>query len=223
MVCSNCKHELNPLARVCPTCGTPVPGAPAVLVQPPASRNMQKPRKYISAARVFVVILCILAVALNVALITFWFLPSVGVVDDGSPASVTLFSLHNICRTTAPYLTYAIIAVCVVSALFCILPLFKSFADKRCVMLIPKIMTVFCAVSYVLPFIVYDANSSALKITDSGILSQLNPFAVLCVALFVLLYVIGGLTSRNRFLIQRHRIEMLEDQLTSYGIRPMDS
>ena len=223
MVCPNCKHELNSQARVCPTCGTPVPGAPTVVVTPPGPRGAVVPRKkYVSAARVFTVIFCLVAVAAFGAMIAFWFLPAIQVTDNKSPASVTLFSMHALCRNAVPYLTYAIIAFGVVGALFCLLPLFKCFANKRCIMIVPKLMCVFSAVCYAVPYTVAQVARAVTAMTGGGKVQHSNPFTTICFGLLILLYVIGGLTSRNRFLVQRNRIETLEDQLGSYGIRPVE-
>ena len=223
MVCPNCKHELNPLARVCPTCGTPVPGAPTVLVTPPGPKGTPVPRKkYVSAARVFAVIFCLVAVAANGALVAFWFLPAIQVTDNAAHGSVSLFSMYALCRDAAPYLTYAVIAACVVSAIFCLIPLFSYFANKRCMMIIPKLMALVCAACYAIPYTVSRVVHGVMVVTGGGEVRHDNPFTALCLGLIVLLYIIGGLTSRNRFLVQRRRIETLEDQLGSYGIRPVE-
>ena len=223
MVCPNCKHELNPQARVCPTCGTPVPGAPTVVVTPPGPKGGPAPKKkYVSAARVFTIIFCLLAVAMNGALIAFWFLPAIQVTDNTAPASVTLFSMHALCHDAVPYLTYAIIALSVISAIFCILPLLKYFANRRCMMIVPKIATVLCAVCYAIPYTVSRVVHSVMVMTGGGKVQHDNPFTTICFGLIILLYIIGGLTSRNRYLVQRRRIETLEDQLNSYGIHPVE-
>ena len=67
MVCPNCKHELNPLARVCPTCGTPVAGTPGAPAAVTATAGQERaPKKLgVTAARVFTILFCLLAVALS--------------------------------------------------------------------------------------------------------------------------------------------------------------
>lgn len=224
MVCPNCKHELNPQARVCPTCGTPVvaaPGVPTVVIAPPIQSG-QTPRKKnkITAARVFVVLFCLVAIAANGALVAFWFLPSIQVTSQTSASSVTLYSMFEICRKPAPYLTYALIAECVVSIVFCMIPLFKKFANKRQMLIIPKLMCLLSAACYATPYL---AASMALRVkaaVKGGEVCHSNPFTAICLGLFLLLWLISELTIRNRRLYNERKIKILKEQLTSYGIKP---
>ena len=226
MVCSNCKHELNPQARVCPTCGTPVPGArvPTVVVAPPVQGGpapvpLRKKNK-VTAARVFTVLFCLLAMAANGALIAFWFLPSIQVTGGTGSASITLYSMFELCRETAPYLTYALIAECIVSIVFCMIPLFKKFANRRQTLVVPKLMCILSAACYATPYLVSRMVLQINAFLKGGQVSHVNPFTLICLGMFLLLWLTSELTIRNRHLIQKRRIEALEDQLNAYGIRP---
>ena len=53
-----------------------------------------------------------------------------------------------------------------------------------------------------------------------GTVDHRNPFTAICLGLFLLLWLTSELTIRNRHLVQRRRIEALQDQLNSYGIKP---
>ena len=218
MVCPNCKHELNPQARVCPTCGTPVPGAPTVVITPPMQGSPSSIRRQgVTAARVFTIIFTILAMAMNGGLIAFWFLESVTVT---APDSVASYSMYEICRDVAPYLTYIVVAACALSIIFCLFPLFKKFADKRIRFIIPKLMAIVCGACYAVPYVgtkLVKAISAAVK---GGDVAHNNPFTTICFWLFVLLIVMGELTSRNRYLVQRGRADTLRSQLEAYGIKP---
>ena len=220
MVCPNCKHELNPLARVCPTCGTPVagtPGAPVAIVAPAGQERTPK-KIGVTAARVFTVLLCLVAVALNALIIWAWYLPTVSVFGGG-PASLTLKSMFELCHHAAPWLTFTLIGLCVLSCIFCLIPLFKRFANKRCRLLIPKVLAILTAGCYIAPFVCDDiVPGIARRIT--GYQAHINLFAICCAALFLVLCIAAGLSSRNRYLIQQRRIEALQDQLASLGVKP---
>ncbi len=223
MVCSNCKHELNPLARVCPTCGTPVPGAqPAVPGVP--TGPMPTPRKsYVNAWRVFAVIFCVLAILLNGALIAFWFWESIrvtGGVAEGSAASVTFYSMYEICRQTAPFITYIVVAACAISIIALIIPLFRKFANRRRRFLVPKLMAVVCAVCYAVPYTVARIAYSIQAMLDGGKVDHSNPFTTICLALLIVLFIAGELTIRNRHVVQRTQIADLQAQLKAAGIKP---
>ncbi len=225
MVCSNCKHELNPLARVCPTCGTPVPGAlavPTVVVAPPSQGGRPPVKKdKLTATRVFIVLFCLLAIAANGALIAFWFLPSIQVTSAASASSITLYSMFELCRNAAPYLTYALIAECVVSIIFCMVPLFKKYANRRRPLIIPKLMTLLIAGCYATPYLVSSVYLKVKALLKGGqVASHCNPFTLICLGLLILLYITGELTIRNRRLYHQRQIKILQDQLTSYGIKP---
>ena len=226
MVCPNCKHELNPLARVCPTCGTPVPGAqpaaPAAAAAP--AGPMPAPRKsYVNAWRVFTVILCLVAIAMNGLLIACWFWEAIrvtGGVADNSAASVTFYSLYEICRKPAPYLTYIVVGACVVSIIALIIPLFKKFANRRRRFFVPKLMAVLCAVCYAVPYFVARIAYSIQAMLDGGKVDHSNPFTTICFGLLIVLFVAGELTIRNRYVVQRTQIEDLQAQLKAAGIKP---
>lgn len=224
MVCPNCKHELNPQARVCPTCGTPVPGArvPTVVISPPNQDDALpvKKKNKVTAARVFVVLFCLVAMIANGALIAFWFLPSIRATNDASGASITLYSMFEICRGPAPYLTYALIAECIVSIVFCMIPLFKNFANRRQTLIIPKLMCILSAACYATPYVVARIVPQVNAFLKGGQVSHCNPFTAICLVLFLLLWITGELTIRNRRLHYERQIEALKDQLNSYGIKP---
>ncbi len=223
MVCPNCKHEVNPLARVCPTCGTPIPGAasaPTVAVPPPAPRPDPVPKRGVTGPRVFTILFCVIAVILNGLLAWSWFLPAIRAVNDASPASVTLYSMYEICQP-APYLTYIVVALCVLSAVFCILPLFGYFADRRSRLFIPKLSAVLCALCYALPYIGARAVLGIGVLINGGSVSHSNPFTTICLALFILLFITGEFTIWNRRLVNEHKIEDLREQLENHGIRPV--
>ena len=227
MVCPNCKHELNPQARVCPTCGTPVPGArpvPTVVVTPPvqggpAPEPLRKKNK-VTASRVFIVLFCLVAMAANGALIAFWFLPSIRVTNDTASASVTLYSMFDICRGPAPYLTYALIAECIISIVFCMVPLFKKYANRRRMLIIPKLMCILSAACYATPYLVARMVLQVNAFLKGGRVSHCNPFTAICLGLFLLLWLTSELTIHNRRLYHERQIEALRDQLNSYGIKP---
>ena len=224
MVCSNCKHELNPLARVCPTCGTPVPGAssvPTVVVAPPVQGGPPPKKKNpLTAARVFVVLFCLLAIAANGALIAFWFLPSIQVTSNTSASSITLYSMFDLCRDIAPYLTYALLAECIISIVFCMIPLFKKFANRRQMLIIPKLMCILSAGCYATPYLVTRMVLQIDAFLKGGKISHCNPFTAICLGLFLLLWLTSELTIRNRRLYHERQIEALKAQLASYGIKP---
>lgn len=225
MVCPNCKHELNPLARVCPTCGTPVPGAQPAAAggQTVPAGPMPAPRKsYVNAWRVFTVILCIVAIAMNGALIAFWFLESIrvtGGVAENSAASVTLYSLYEICRKPAPYMTYIVVGACAISIVALIFPLFRKPAARRR-FFVPKLMAVVCAVCYAVPYFVARMAYSIQAMLDGGKVDHSNPFTTICFGLLIVLFVAGELTSRNRYVVQRTQIGDLQAQLKAAGIKP---
>lgn len=223
MVCPNCKHEVHPLARVCPTCGTPIPNAgpaPTVAVSPPAPRQDPVPQRGVTGPRVFTIIFCSAAMILNGLLAWSWFLPAIRAVDNTSPASITLYSMYEICRPV-PYLTYIVVALCVLSAVFCTLPLFGCFADRRSRLFIPKLSVILCALCYTLPYVGARAVLGIGVLINGGSVSHCNPFTIICLVLFILLFVAGEFTIWNRRLVNEHRIEDLRAQLTSHGIRPV--
>ena len=227
MVCPNCKHELNPQARVCPTCGTPVPGArvPTVTVAPPnqGAAGPVKKKSKVTAARVFTILFCLIAMIANGALIAFWFLPSirvVGGVAEGSANSITLYSMFDITRGAAPYLTYALIAECIISIVFCMIPLFRKFANRRQMLIVPKVMCLLSAACYATPYVVARIVLQVNALLKGGQVSHVNPFTAICLGLFLRLWLTSELTIRNRHLVQWRRIEALQDQLNSYGIKP---
>lgn len=220
MVCPNCKHELNPLARVCPTCGTPVagaPGAPTVVIAP-AGQDRAPKKIGVTAARVFTVLFCLLAIALNAIIIWAWYLPTVAVYGGG-PSSLTLKSMFELCHHAAPWLTFTLIGLCVLSCIFCLIPLFKQCANKRCRMLVPKVLAILTAGCYIAPFVREDiVPGISRRIT--GCEAHINLFTIACAALFLVLCITAGLSSRNRYLVQKRQVEMLRDQLTSLGVKP---
>ncbi len=223
MVCPNCKHELNPLARVCPTCGAPVAGATGVpvAVVAPAGQEPAPKKLGVTAARVFTILFCLLAVALNAILIWAWFLPTVAVKSPSAtdPSSLTLRSMFELCHHAAPWLTFTMIGLCVLNCVFCLLPLFKRFANKRCRMLIPKLLTTAVTGCYAAPFVRTDiVPGISRRIVGPEV--HANLFTGVCLALFVLLCVIAGLTSRNRYLVQHRRVDALREQLTALGVTP---
>lgn len=228
MVCPNCKHELNPLARVCPTCGTPVPGAqpaPVVAVDPLryADARPDKKLSLVTGWRVFAVIFTILAMAANVSLVVFWFVQSVPVTADKSAASFTLVSMHEVCRDFAPYLTVILISLCVVSIVFLILPLLKRFSQVRYRYVVPKLAALLCAGCYAVPY-VYSAFARSLEaVLDGGTVDHSNPFTTICLGLFVGLILAGEFSSRHRFVVQRRKIEALQDQISAVGLPPVVS
>ena len=220
MVCPNCKHELNPLARVCPTCGTPVagtPGAPVAVVAPPVQSQPAK-KPVVTAARVFEVLFCLVAVALNGVLIWAWYLPTVA-VKSPSPDSLNFRSMFELCHRAAPWLTFTLIGLCALSCIFCLIPLFKRFANRRCRLLMPKLLALLTAGCYIVPFVCADVVPGISR-RIIGYEAHINLFTIVCAALFVLLCITAGLSSRNRYLVQRRQIEALRDQLTSLGVRP---
>ena len=220
MVCSNCKHELNPLARVCPTCGTPAPGAtpaPAAMVQPPVPEALP-PKRGVTAARVFVVIFCVMAVVLNALLAASWFIPAVRVTTRGG--SIRTYSMYQLCQG-ASYLTWTVCALCFLSAVFCVIPLFRHYAARRCRLLIPKLMALLCAGCYAAPYLVVSIAKTVTGLVNGGEIDHSNPFTSICLGLFILLCVTSELSILNRRLVSKHQIEDLRAQLTAHGIRPV--
>lgn len=220
MVCPNCKHEVNPQARVCPTCGTPLVAGPAptVVIAPPAQEAMPAKRG-VTAARVFVIIFCLVAVALNALLAWSWFLDAVKVTSRGG--SVRTWSMYELCQSAAPYLTWIVCGLCFVSAVFCVIPLFKHYAARRCRLLIPKLTTILCAVCYAVPFTVVRIAKTAAAMVNGGDVSHSNPFTTICLALFILLCITAELSLLNRRQVHEHQIEDLRAQLNAHGIRPI--
>lgn len=224
MVCPNCKHEVHPLARVCPTCGTPLTSAgpaPTVAVQPPAPRPDAIPKRGVTGPRVFTILFCVVAVILNGLLAWSWFLPAIRAVNDASPNSVTLYSMYGICRSAAPYLTYIVVTLCALSAIFCILPLFPFFANRRTRLWIPKLSAVLCALCYAIPYVGARTVLGVGVLINGGSVSHNNPFTIICLALIALLFVTGEFTIWNRRLVAQHKIEDLREQLSAHGIRPV--
>lgn len=229
MVCPNCNHELNPFARVCPTCGTPISTTlpvPTVVIAPPAPGGLRKPpskprkKKKVTAARVFVVIFCLLAVVMNAALVAFWFLPSIRVTDNASPSSVSLYSMYGLTWGIAPYLTVIICVLCAISAAFCMVPLFKKHSVKRKRLIIPKLMTILCAVCYAVPYLVVSLAKKIDALINGGAVSHQNFFTLICLCLFVLLCITAELTALHTSIIRKRQIEDLKAQLTEHGIQP---
>lgn len=231
MVCPNCKHEINPQARVCPTCGTPIPGAPpapTVVVQPvtngaPPVSPAPRKKKKVTAARVFAVILLVLAVVMNGALVAFWFWPSItvtGGVAEGSANSVTLISMYDITWRAAPWLTIAVCVLCGLSAIFCIVPLFRGQSIKRKRLIIPKLAAILCALGYAIPYLVSSISYKINALLQGGDVSHNNPFTTICFWLFVAVCIAADLTVHHMDVIQRRQIQDLKDQLTAHGIQP---
>lgn len=220
MVCPNCKHEVNPQARVCPTCGTPLAAGPAptVVIQPLAQEAMPAKRG-VTAARVFVIIFCLAAAALNGLLAGSWFVTAVRVTSRGG--SVRVWSMYRLCRDAAPYLTWIVCGLCFVSALFCVIPLFSHYANRRNRLLIPKLAALLCAVCYAVPYTVTSVAKTVTALINGGSVCHGNPFTAVCLALLVLLCVTSELSILNRRKVQEHQIEDLRAQLTAHGIRPI--
>ncbi len=222
MVCPNCKHEVNPLARVCPTCGTPLTSggpAPTVVIPAPVQEQALPPKRGVTAARVFVIIFCLTAMALNAALAWSWFMPALRVVTRGG--STRFYSMYQLCRQDAPYLTYIVCALCFLSAVFCVIPLFKRYANRRCRLLLPKLMAILCAGCYAAPYLVARISKGVTAMINGGKVCHGNPFTAICLGLFLLLCLTAELTSYNRRLVTQHQIEDLRAQLTAHGIRPI--
>ena len=221
MVCPNCKHEVNPQARVCPTCGTQLTAGPVptVVIPPLVQEQALPPKRGVTAARVFVIIFCLVAVALNALMAWAWFLDAVKVTSRGG--SVRTYSMFQLCRDAAPYLTWIVCGLCFVSAVFCVLPLFKRFADRRSRLLIPKLATLLCAVCYAVPHTVASVVENVNALINGGRVCHSNPFTTICLALFILLCVTAELSICNRRLVNEHRVEDLRAQLTAHGIRPI--
>ena len=220
MVCPNCKHEVNPQARVCPTCGTPLVAGPAptVVIPPPAQEAMPAKRG-VTAARVFVIIFCLAAVVLNALLAWSWFIPAVRVTSRGG--SVRMWSMYRLCQSAAPYLTWIVCGLCFVSAAFCVIPLFKRYAARRSRLLVPKLMTLLCAVCYAVPYTATSVAKTVTTLINGGSVCHCNPFTAICLALFILLCITAELSLLNRRQVYEHRIEDLRAQLTAHGIRPI--
>ena len=220
MVCPNCKHEVNSLARVCPTCGTQLVAGPVpTVVIPPPAQEALPAKRGVTAARVFVIIFCLAAVGLNGLLAWSWFLSAVEVVSKGG--SVRTYSMYQLCSSAAPYLTWIVCGLCFVSAVFCVIPLFKHYADRRTRLLAPKLATILCAVCYAVPYTVVSVAKVVTAVINGGDVSHSNPFTTICLALFILLCVTAELSAYNRRLVNEHRIEDLRAQLTAHGIRPI--
>lgn len=221
MVCPNCKHEVNPQARVCPTCGTPLVAGPVptVVVPPPVQDQALPAKRGVTAARVFVIIFCLAAVVLNGLLAWSWFLSAVEVVSKGG--SVRIYSMYQLCHDAAPYLTWIVCGLCFVSAVFCVIPLFKHYANRRSRLLVPKLATLLCAVCYAVPYTVMSIAKTVTALVNGGDISHCNPFTTICLALLILLYVTSELSILNRRLVHEHQLEDLRAQLTAHGIRPI--
>ena len=220
MVCPNCKHEVNSLARVCPTCGAQLTAGPAptVVVQPLA-QDQAPPKRGVTAARVFVILFCLASVVLNGLMVWSWFLTAVRVTSRGG--SVRTWSMYRLCQSAAPYLTWIVCGLCLVSAVFCVIPLFKRYADRRSRLIVPKLMTVLCAVCYAVPYTVASIVESVHALINGGQVSHSNPFTTICLVLFILLCVTSELSILNRRKVYERRIEDLRAQLTAHGIRPV--
>lgn len=226
MVCPNCKHELNPQARVCPTCGTPVPGAPqipVVAVDPLRYADTQAAKKlsFVTGWRVFSVILTILAMAANVALAVLWFVDCIPITANRSGSALTLISMHEICRQFAPYLTVILICLCVASVIFLILPLLKSLSQKRYRYLVPKLTTLLTAGCYAVPYVCTTFSKGLNAALNGGRVSHCNLFTAICLGLFLTLILAGEFSSRHRYVVQQRKIEALQDQISAFGLPPV--
>lgn len=220
MICPNCKHELNPQARVCPTCGTPVSGAPTVVIAPPPQAQEPPEKRGVTGPRVFVIIFCLLAAVANGLMAWSWFLPAIRVTAKNGV--VKLYSMYQICYDIAPYMTYILCALCAISFIFCLLPLLPYYANRRSRLFIPKLMCVLSAVCYALPYWAASIAHNVNVLINGGTVSHSNPFTTLCLVLFILLCLASEFTIWNRRLVHEHRIEDLEQQLRSHGIPPVE-
>ena len=220
MVCPKCNHELNPLARVCPTCGMPIPatlGEAAVVITPEklASASVRKKRGP-TTARVCTVILCVLAAILSGVVAWLWFVPVIPMVGEPvNPGdSATFMSMMGRTYGVMPYLTYGVVALSAICAISCLLVLRKKSAGKRRRLLIPKLAVIAIGAAYVLSFLWVNV----FDIRIAGLQSHLNPFTIAVVALFVLLCIAAELTIANRRKLQDWEIEDLKDRFTALGI-----
>lgn len=242
MVCPNCKHEVHPQARVCPTCGTPIPGAgpaPTVTVTPPTQQPAPPvqqpapaprpapappqpdpvPHHGVTGPRVFTIIFCLVAVILNGLLAWSWFLPAIHVIPNVGAEKV--YSMYQICGPWVPAVTYIVCALCAVSAICCILPLFGHFANRRSRFFFPKLAAILCAICYLLPQLGASTVFGINALVAGGSVRHANPYTAICLGLFILLIVMGEMTIWNRRLVHEHQIEDLREQLASHGIRPV--
>ncbi len=247
MICNNCGKDIPDDARVCPVCGrltsvvtayvqprptitiTPPmqdappqpahPPKPAQPVRPPRPSQPVKKQKP-TAARVFVVIFTVAAVLAEMGLIFLWFWPSILVTDAGSADSVTLYSMHALCRASVPYMSYILCGLCTVEALFTLTPLLRKFAERRRRLLIPKLMTILIGACYAIPYLIPGIADDISALVGGGRICHNNPFTTACFWLFVLLCVISELTIRNMRLVYERKLDTLRTQLSACGIPP---
>lgn len=238
MTCRKCGKELPAGATVCPACGAPVvpevAPRPTVTIVPPVSEAppahpahpapaptpLPPKKRKPTGARVLTVILTILALLMELALIFLWFWPTIRAVSDYDPSSVTLYSMHTLCREKAVYLSYILVGLCAVAALFTLAPLLPRFADKRKRLLVPKLCTLLIAACYAIPYLVSSIAAAIQSLTGGMTISHSNPFTAVCLALLILLWVISELTIRNMRQVLEHRVEDLRAQLLAYDIPP---
>ena len=240
MICKNCGKELPEGAQTCPYCGEAVNAAPAVQPRPtvtviapapqeeppkqPKQQKAPKPRrsKMPTAARVFTVILSLLAVGLNISLTVLWFLPSIPGTATHDPNSMTLYSLRELCMPFAPWLSITVALLCAVSAIFCLAPLFPALLGRRKALFVPKVLTVLCGACYAVLF-VYPTLAEKMAAQLGGErLYHSNLYTVGCLVLFVLLFIISELTIADMRAVYEGQIERLEKQLRDNGIEPTD-
>lgn len=235
MTCRKCGKEVPAGAAVCPACGTSVvpdvAPRPTVTVVPPAAeippvRPVPPPapvppeKRRPTAARIFVILFTVLAIMTELGLAVLWFWPAIPVTDHYGYNSLTLWSMHAMCREAAPYFSYILPVLCAAAALFTLAPLLHKFAEKRKRLPIPKLCTVLIAACYALPYLISPIADSMAAVIGGGTVSHINPFTAACLALFILLYVVSDLTVCNMRLVMEHRIEDLRAQLRSCNIQP---
>lgn len=236
MTCRKCGKEMPAGAAVCPACGASVvpevQPRPTVTVVPPYAQPPVQPappkpvpappprKRRPTGARVWVVILSVLSALLELGIIFLWFWPTIRVTDDTSAASVTLLSMHSLCRDAAPYMSYIVPALCAVAALFTLAPLLRRYAEQRRRLWIPKLCTLLIAACYAVPYLVTRLAAAIASLTGGGRISHVNPFTAVCLALIILLWITSELTIRNMRLVLEHRAEDLRAQLLAYDIQP---
>ena len=71
---------------------------------------------------------------------------------------------------------------------------------------------------------VYSAFARSLEaVLDGGTVNHSNPFTTICLGLFVGLILAGEFSSRHRYVVQRRKIEALQDQISAVGLPPVVS
>lgn len=222
MVCPKCKHELNPLARVCPTCGMPIPATlteAAIVITPEtlAAAEIRKKRGA-TTARVFTVVFCVLAAVLSVVAAWLWFVPSLTVyAAEPVAASVSFSSMFELTYGAVPWLTYAALALCVVCAVSCLVALGKKSAGKRRRLLIPKLAVLGAAACYAAAFAWPDLVPGIWD-AITGWEAHINFFTIALAALLVLLFIASELTISNRRKLQEWELEDLKEYIIALGI-----